>query len=409
MSLWRTRDANSPIIPIWEGLPNRMPRRAGTVDVTTDSSRTHSAVWAAQRLRADLVSTMPLIVYRRMPSGIEVEVASSGILQTPSSHGVGQPIDMCEWLYSSQMDLDSVGNAFGIIQERDATGLPSQIDLVSADTVSVSVKNRKITSYKIGKDKYDPVDIWHERQYTVPGIHVGLSPIMYAARAIGSSLSAQQFALDWFSNGAVPGAILKNSDRTLQQAEASAIKKQWMASVGNGEPFVTGKDWEYSMVQAKAAEAEFLTTMEFSITDVARFFGVPADMIDGAGKGSSITYANVTQRNLQFLIMNIGPAVQRREAALTRLTPKPRRVELDTESLLRMDPLTLSTMIKNRILSKNLTPDEARSKYYNQGPLDANQYEQFEILFPPRGFIPPEMASPADAVGTPNESNEVPL
>src|SRR5437868_8366217 len=117
MSLWRERAGNSPIIPIWEGLPQRMPRRQGIVDVTPDSSKTHSAVWGAQALRAGLVSTMPLIVYRKMPNGSEIEMPPNGVLLTPSSHGVGQPIDMCEWLYSSQMDLDSVGDAFGIVTE----------------------------------------------------------------------------------------------------------------------------------------------------------------------------------------------------------------------------------------------------------------------------------------------------
>jgi HK97 family phage portal protein len=381
MSLFRTRGANGPVIPIWQGLPMRMPRRAGSVDVTKDSSLTHSAVWAAQTLRADLVSTMPLIVWRKMPDGLEVTVPPSGVLQQPSAHAEGQPIDITEWLYSSQMDLDSTGNAFGIVTERDSMGIASQIDLVAADTVTVSVRNSRIQSYKIGKDTYSPADVWHERQYTVPGLHVGLSPVSYAARGIGASLSAQQFALDWFANGAVPSAILKNKDRTLQQSEATALKKQFQATLASGEVFVSGKDWDYQMVSAKAAEAEFLTTMEFSIVEVARWFGVPADMIDGAAKGANITYANITQRNLQFLITKLGPAVRRREAALTRLTPKPRRVALDTESLLRLDPLTLAQVLNTRAMARNLAPDEARAQYYNLPPLTEAQKADFKTLF----------------------------
>src|SRR5690349_22002342 len=39
-----------------------------------------------------------------------------------------------------------------------------------------------------------------------------------------------------------------------------------------------------------------------------------------------------------FLVMHLGPVVSRREEALSRLTPGPRFVKLNTDALLRMDP-----------------------------------------------------------------------
>jgi hypothetical protein len=61
--------------------------------------------------------------------------------------------------------------------------------------------------------------------------------------------------------------------------------------------------------------------------------------------GGNITYANVTQRNLQFLIMHLQPAMGRREDALTTLTPRPQFVKLNTDVLLRMDPQTRTATI----------------------------------------------------------------
>lgn len=383
MSLFRKRSAGASEL-IWQGLPQRGSRRQGSVDVTTESALAHSAVWAAVRLRADLMSTMPIDAFRRIASeGVDVEVTKPAVLITPSSHGDGQPMDMSEWMYSTQVDLDKSGNTFGGIGAWDGQGLPAQIDPLPAEKVTVSVRKGKIDHYKIGRDKYLPREIWHERQYTTPGVHVGLSPVAYAAQSIGGYLSAQQFALDWFSNGAVPGAILKNTAKKLDKGESSIAKRQFMSSVSIGEPFVTGMDWDYQMLQAKAAESQFLEEMQYSISDIARFFGVPADMLDAPSQGSSITYANVTQRNLQLLIMNIGPAVNRRERALARLLPAPRHVKLNSDALLRMDPQTRQTVIDSRIKARTLTPDEGRA-LDNLPPLTIDQYEQFNKLFPPK-------------------------
>jgi phage portal protein BeeE len=62
----------------------------GTVAVNTDTALRHSAVWACLRLRANLVSTLPVKLYREMV-GQQVEVPKPKLLVSPS----GDRIDMC--------------------------------------------------------------------------------------------------------------------------------------------------------------------------------------------------------------------------------------------------------------------------------------------------------------------------
>lgn len=71
-----------------ELLDARRGKRTGKVHVTGDTALRHSAVWACLRLRADLVSTMPVDVYRRV-NGIQVEVAKPPVLVTPGVPGSG--------------------------------------------------------------------------------------------------------------------------------------------------------------------------------------------------------------------------------------------------------------------------------------------------------------------------------
>ena len=61
----------------------------------------HSAAWACTRLRADLISTLPIDIFT--PSGgSQVEVAKPPLFVNPG----GEDVDMQEFMYSTQVDLD---------------------------------------------------------------------------------------------------------------------------------------------------------------------------------------------------------------------------------------------------------------------------------------------------------------
>jgi HK97 family phage portal protein len=393
-----TRDAN---IVTAEDLLNlaREDRLGGrTVHVTNDSALRHSAVWAALRLRADLVSMMPIDVYRQV-QGLQVEVPKPPVLINPGGSEVG----IKEWMYSTQFDLDRAGNCFGIITERtgvigpDGRGLPGRIDLVELGEVTVRAKGSQISKYKICGVDYDPWDVWHERQYTVAGFPLGLSPVAYAAWSIEESLNAQQFARDWFGAGIVPSGTLKNTNKTIDPKNAREAKQSFRAAVSNGDVFVHGADWEYKPIQAVAQQAQFVEARQFGMSDIARFFGVPGDLIDAAVSGSSVTYANISQRNLQFLIMHLGPAVGRREDAFSRkLLSNPRYVKLKTDALLRMDPQTRAATLAAQINSRTLTPSEARA-LEDRPPFTEDQYAEFDRLFGSRSVPTPPPTAPTGA------------
>lgn len=356
-------------------IPSRS-RRVGAVSVNTESALRHSGVWACLRLRADLVSAMPVDAYRRV-DGKQVEIPSPRVLVNPA----GDRIDVTEWMYSTQVDLDRFGNCFGLITERDGHGLPARIDLVSAADATVRVKDGQLVGYRFSGKTYDPSVVWHEKQFTVAGLHVGLAPISYAAWTIGSYLSAQEFALEWFANGAIPSGHLKNSTQTVAQPQADAVKQRFLEAVANRAPLVTGSDWEYNLISVPANESQFLETMKAGLGDICRYFGVPGDMIDVEGGSSSITYANVTQRNLQLLIMNLGPTVNRRERALSSLLPKPRYVKLNSDAVvLRMDPMSRAQMGVAQVNGRLRTPSELREKD-DLAPFTDEQYAEFDRLF----------------------------
>lgn len=349
--------------------------QVGPVSVTQDAALRHSAVWAALVLRADLISSMPVDTYRTV-QGVSVEVPRPPVLVAPAS---GWTIR--EWLWATQFDLDRMGNAIGIIVARDGLGLPAQIELVPAGSVSVLGRRDQITGYRYDGQVFTPGEVWHERQYRLPGCPLGLSPIAYAAYAIGGYLSAQEFAMKWFTSGATPSVVFRNTEKTLTQEQATEAKRKVMAASSQREPIVFGRGWEFSLADFAKNDASFLAEMQWGVVEVARYLRVPADVIDGAVSGQSVTYANIGQRNLQLMIMNLGPAKNRRDDALSGLLARPRYVRLNQDAaVLQMDPQTRASVLGQMVRDRLMTPTEAREKLDRQ-PLTEADCAEFDRLW----------------------------
>lgn len=373
MSLFFKRAVSTELIPA------RGYTFAGSRKVTTDEALRTSAVWAALRLRANLVSSLPVDLFRKAGDRRTAVTAPSWLDEPGSLHLGGPLARMDEWLYATQMDLDRYGNTFGLITERDGLGRPTRIDLLPAEKVSVRVRQGTVT-YRFEQQTFTSFEIWHERQYVVAGLPVGLSPIAYAAWALGQYTSAQQFAAEWFASGAIPSAKLKNTAKTLKGKEAAAIKDRVKSTLTAGDVLVLGSDWDYEMIAVPPAQTQFLESQNASLSDLARFFDVPGDVIDAAVAGSSITYANIVQRNLQLLILHLGPAVGRREKALSGWFARPQFVKLNVNAFLRLDPQTQAQILALKVDKRVVTPDEWR-ELDDRPPLTPEQEAQFARLF----------------------------
>jgi len=355
-------------------IPRRVMNAGNQGPISEDEAMKNSAVWAAIRIRADLVSTLPWRVWRNYTdpgTGDKFKLDSS---PSPFMNGV----DFMHFLYASQVELDRSGNAIGVIQKWDAQSrAPALVELVPCSQVTVYGSGSQIEKYKIGTVEYDPELIWHEKQYVVAGSPVGLSPVQYAAYTLGQYRSIQDFVSEFFTSGQGPRASLQNVEKKITDTEAALVAEAWRASQAMDEPFIHGKDWEYKLVDVQSASNDWIEGQKLHLNDVARFFNVPADLIDAAvTAGSHITYSSSLGRNLQFLVMNLGPAITRREAAISQMLPRPRQFEFDTDFLMRMDPVTRANWVMTQINARAITPNEARA-VFGRDPMTDDQYEEF--------------------------------
>jgi hypothetical protein len=280
------------------------------------------------------------------------------------------------------MDLDRSGNCFGVITERNALGLPGhdRAGRPGRRQPLPAPQRRKPGDsemvYRIGGVEYHRSRSGTSGSTPSPAWRSVSAPVAYAAYAIGSYSSAQEFSLKWFGQDAIPAAVLKNTERTIPPEVAAAAKSQYMASMTPGGVFVTGSDWELQADQrGQRVSNRYIETDAVrrpGHRPVLRRPGRPDRRCD---QGSSVTYANITQRNLQFLIMSLGPPSTRREKALSKLVPGNRFVKLNRRRAAarwtrRPEGETLKTEIDSRVR----TPNEARA-LNNLPPLTEGQLE----------------------------------
>lgn len=375
----------------------------GASTVTSDSALRSSAVWAALRLRANLISTLPIDTFKRSALGINVSVGNPRVRWING----GVEIRTDEAMYATQMDLDRSGNTFGVITKRNGANLPAEVELVSLADVQIAPRRSWGGSlsndwvWKINGVEYDYDDLWHERQYVISGFPMGLNAVAYAAYAVGSYLSAQDFAIKWFSADALPAAVLKNEEETVSAPVAEAAKAKYQSSMTPGGVFVTGRDWSLTPVSAANESNRYIEQMQATVADIARYFDVPADLIDGAVSGSAITYANITQRFTQLVTIHLGPSITRRELALGRLSAAPRFTKLNRKALLAMDPMTQAQLLGLEVDKRATTVTEWR-ELMDKPPLTAEEKQEFKDLFGDKN--PP----PKPANGTAPAGNGVP-
>lgn len=363
-------------------------RQAGTQVITDDKAMRNSVFWACLKLRAGLISTFPVKQYRDV-LGMQTEWPyMPPILTDPG----GVKVSMIDWMAMTQLDLDRSGNTVGLIVERSAAknkyypeGLPSRIELQPASACVYIERKDAPDVWRINGKFYDPRDVYHEATNRVAGLKVGLPTVVYAAWSLGEALSMQEYSLDWFGNGGVPKARMKNTERMLKPEEIAPVKQWYADTINNGDVLVTGMEWEYDFLQSQQAGTEFIEGRKLAGADICRFLNTPADLVDvQASSGGSITYANIGQKNTQYLIMHLGPDVNGREESLTRVLPQPRYVKLDTETLLRMDPETRQKVIRDKVETRTLTNAEARALDDKKPLTEADKTEFIEIYGLPK-------------------------
>jgi HK97 family phage portal protein len=330
-----------------------MATHAG-ITVTPDSALRLAACWSCIRLLSDTVSGLPVDAYRQgSRTPIEPKPA---LLVTPAAY-----TSFADWAYQVMVSALTRGNAYGLVTARTgAAERPSQIELLSPDRVMAQVDlDQRTVTWRLDGQPIDREDLWHFRAYPLAGSPIGLSPIEYARETVAGGLAAQRFGNGFFNNDGTPAGLL-TSDQRIGEEAAEALHARWQKRhQGRRGIAVLGGGARFQPVSIRPDESQFLDAQRFTVQQVARIYGVAPEMI-GADSGNAMTYTNLEQRSLDFLVYGVGPWLGRLETALTDLLPRNTYVKFNTGALLRTDLKTRYESYKLALEGGWLTLDEIR-------------------------------------------------
>ena len=326
------------------------PFNEGGERVDHDRALRHNAVWASVRLLSETVATLPLDVY---DAGTRRQVDLPELLRTPAA-GMGLP----DWLGQVMVSLLLRGNAYGVVIGRSGLALaPTQVEIVSPDRMQVTTTPDGRIEYRLGGQVVDRSDVWHLRGLQSPGCHLGLSPVEYARQTIGLGLAVEHYGSRWFSDNGMPSGVITTA-ADLSQDEVTRLQSSWYAARARTKVAVMTGGGTFTPLSLAPDESQFVESRRLSVSEVARIFGVPPEMIGGES-GGSLTYSNVEQRSLDFLTYSVGPWLARIEAAVTLLIPG-FYCKFNTGALIRTDLKTRYEAHAIALASGFLTVDEVR-------------------------------------------------
>ena len=340
---------------------------AGT-SVTPEGSLQCSAVYAAVRVLAESVASLPCLVYRRLDVGGKDRSPNHAyynlLHDRPNSWQTA--FEFWEMVVTH---LCLRGNAY-IYKNKNGAGQVRELLPIYPDRVVVEQDPQWNIYYTISSSDgriigtFLQQDILHIRGLSLDGI-VGLNPIAYHRNAIGLAMETEQYGSRYFKNNARPSGVLKHPNKLSEEAQ-QRLKEAWnQAHSGNNQrnTAILEEGMEWQQLSLSNEDGQFLDTRRFQIEEVARIFRVPAVLLQHADKTS--TYASSEQFFLSFTKYTLMPWLRRIESALnTHLFGNNSKhfAEFLIDALERADAKTRAEFYASALQNEWMTGNEVRER-----------------------------------------------
>ena len=330
----------------------------------TDKALTLTAVWCAIRLLAESVSSLPISVYSKQNNGDKLEDVKSPIYKLikfkPNFYQ--NKITFFEYI---MLCICTEGNSYVQIV-RNNSGTPVELICLNPENVTVVINGGELFYQVDNGGVLDSSDILHFKTLTDNGID-GISPIDQCAKALKYSENLQEFGNTFFSNGAKPSSILQ-TDRALSDTALQRLKTSFNNNYGklknSNSTIVLEEGLTFKPISISPEQAQFLSSRQFSIEEVARIFNIPPHMLKDLSKSS---FNNIEMQSQEFLTYTLMPYINRLEQEMNLKLFRTNElgskfVEFNVNGLLRGDVKSRTEAYRSAITNGYMTINEVRQK-----------------------------------------------
>jgi len=332
-----------------------------STQVTPDTAKAFSAVFAASTLIAESLATMPIHIFKRVGNKRE---RVNGKLQYLLSTEPNKKFSAVTFKEALVLRALLRGNGYAEII-RNGNGEIQSFVLLPTDQVEVLEANDFVVYKYNGRNIHQDNMLHLVGRMSENGI-TGMSVIAAAAADIGVALSAQKYGLDFFKKGSLLQGYIttdKSLSTTARQNNAKAWNENYSGGVGHHRTAFLDEGMEYKRIGIAPEEAQFIQTRKFSIEDIARFFNVPPHKIQHLEKSS---FNNIEQQNLEFVIDCLRPWAVKLEKEIDRKCFKESQKgiyfsKINMDALLRGDTAARGQLYKDLFYIGALSPNDIRS------------------------------------------------
>lgn len=360
------RNLNDPQIPIssagiWEALGYDVSTYSGEV-ISEQKVLGIPAVFRGARIIAGTEAGLPLKVYRNANTR---ETVDAPWMQPSPTNGA----TWFERRETSVLHKVLWGESFWL-KTRDANNRVVGADPIHPSRIrvdAVGLGKEKIRFFKVyvldGVIPLTDWDIMHVPGPTTDGVR-GMSVLTTLRQSLGIAIAAERTAATLYGRGMFHSGLITH-DKPVDDEQAKVVKARWRAVNGigadsAGDIMVLGNGGKFEALTMPPGDAQFLESRMFSVTEVARWLGIPSWMLNAQEKSTSWG-TGMEQQFIAWVTLTVKPEAQRDEQRISAELCQPRQVaEFKLEGLLRGDSAARAAFYASGIQHGWLVPNDIR-------------------------------------------------
>ena len=262
-------------------------------------------VFCAVKLLSESISQIPLEICERLPDG--------DILKRPD-HALNRMLTSNPNDYQTKIsffskvivDLCLDGNSYVYI-ERNGSGIPQDLYCMKAENVEVKFMEEQLFyTDKESNRTYSSEEVLHFKTMSTDGYR-GVSPLTQCKQAIGWGIAVETYGNTFFSNGAKLSGVL-STDRQMSELAIERLKKsfqeQYASLNDSNKTLILEEGLKFQQVSISNEQAQFLSSRDMAIQEVARVYNLPPHMLKDLSKSS---FNNIEQQSTEFVRYSVMP------------------------------------------------------------------------------------------------------
>lgn len=308
--------------------------KAGVV-VSQENAIKIAPVFAAVRLIADSISTLPLDAFYRAGNERRALRPKPIWVDQPEPDRSIQRADHYQMMIYS---LLIYGESF-TRKLFDARGDVIALHIMDPRRFRVVRNPDGRIEYQVdhGKTILSEDEVVHITDLRLPGALHGTSRITELKETLGLAKALEQFSAAFFGNGSSVGGVIEYPGE-LTAEQAKGLQDAWERGHKGlskaHRPGILSGGAKFNATTIPPNDSQLIEEQQFAVESVARIFRIPIHMLQSTQQGA-MSYASVEESSRQFVTYTLLPMISKIEGAYSPLLTGDAFLKFNVDGLLR--------------------------------------------------------------------------